>query len=215
MPGAFYRCSEVVWQDPTANEAPRHPSAVSAADRVTKARLDGVGILEWVHARHHRDLEAEAAAAHSGRGFDVPPSRDGKRSSGRLPAVGVPFGGSKGTPRALAVCYPSSLKPFFTEQLLSPTNPGPSAPLIPLEPSVEVLCEAMHVAALVSESAYASPADAARASSGKSDESDEDEQPTFLQIKAWEASRQQVIISFTMCIAWMLHCNAIICDDDD
>ena len=128
--GAFYRCSEVVWQDPTASYSLSSSSSIRASVRSAERGRHSAappsytssGILEWLHQK------AACSAAPSGGGTAPLKQPQGwkKKKRGREEEEEVAELRRRelALPRPLAGHYPASLEAFFTQQLRS----EPSAP---------------------------------------------------------------------------------------
>ena len=148
--GAFYRCSEVVWQDPTASYSLSLSSSIRAGVRGAERGRQAIappshtsGILEWLHQK----AACSAASSGDGTGPQKQPPGWKKKKRGReeekvaelrrrelaLPRVREEEEEKEvaelrrrelALPRPLAGHYPASLEAFFTQQLRS----EPSAP---------------------------------------------------------------------------------------
>ena len=170
VPGGFYRCSDVVWRDPTANDAARRLLSTAGRlgvnsgpnsskpcggvvglldDRSLKEgrgvksksqTTGGWGILEWIHQRW-----ASVSSVNKEGGVAAKPlnGSKGRKSERDDPPPGGRLRAvtKKKLPRALAGFYTATLNTFFAELLVQPQASEPS-PLIPAEPSVRPLIPA-------------------------------------------------------------------------
>ena len=129
--GAFYRCSEVVWQDPTTLYSLSSSSTIRASGRgaergrqsAATASHTSSGILEWLHQK----AACSAASSGGGTGPQKQPQGWKKKKRGREEEekkVAELRRRELALPRPLAGHYPASLEAFFTQQLQS----EPSAP---------------------------------------------------------------------------------------